>query len=82
VQDNPAISICFPPQGWHATVHAVNIIEPPAHGTLHTSTTTGFVTYVPPPGFIGHDRFEVIYKSTNFIQPISAVYKAEVTITP
>jgi hypothetical protein len=59
-----------------------DIIEPPAHGTLHTSTTTGFVTYVPAPGFIRHDRFEVIYKWTNFIQPISAVYKAEVTITP
>jgi hypothetical protein len=72
----------LPTPGWHPTVHAVDIIEPPAHGTLHTSTTTGFVTYVPAPGFIGHDQFEVIYKWTNFIQPISAVYKAEVTITP
>lgn len=72
----------LPTPGWHATVHAVNITEPPAHGTLQVSTTTGFVTYVPAPGFIGHDRFEVIYKWTNFIRPISALYKAEVTVTP
>jgi len=60
----------------------VNVVEPPAHVTLQTSTTTDFVTYVPAPGFIGQDRFEVIVKWTSFVLPVSAVYKAEVTVTP
>jgi hypothetical protein len=40
------------------------------------------VTYVAAPGFIGHDRFEVIYQWTEFVRPLSVVYKAEVTVTP
>jgi hypothetical protein len=71
--------------GWDINVHAVYINVPPEHGTLRTSETTGgrgIVTYVPAPGFIGHDRFEVIYRFTSFINPVSTVYKAEVTVTP
>jgi hypothetical protein len=71
--------------GWHINVHDVYITVPPEHGILRTSETTGgsgVVTYVPAPGFIGHDRFEVIYRWTDFIRPVSAVYKAEVTVTP
>jgi hypothetical protein len=74
--------------GFHMTVHAVHIIVPPAHGTLRTWERTGggtvafTVTYVAARGFVGHDRFEVIYQWTEFVRPISAVYKAEVTVTP
>ena len=72
----------LPTPGWHAIVHAVTVTEPPGHGTLQTSMTRGFLTYTPTPGFVGHDRFEVMYRWTNFVRPISAVYKAEVTVTP
>jgi hypothetical protein len=71
--------------GWEITIHAVHITVPPEHGTLRTSETTGgrgFIAYVPEPGFIGHDRFEVIYRWTDFIRPLSTVYKAEVTVVP
>jgi hypothetical protein len=53
--------------GYRITVNAAHITVPPAHGTLRTSTTTGgrgIVTYTPARGFIGHDRFEVIYQWT------------------
>jgi hypothetical protein len=72
--------------GWHININAVHITVPPAHGTLRIPEKTGgrayTVTYVPVPGFIGHDRFEVIYQWTDFVRPLSAVYKAEVTVTP
>lgn len=73
------------PAGWHINVHAVHVTVPPEHGTLRTSETTGgrgILAYVPAPGFIGHDRFEVIYQWTDFVRPLTAVYKAEVTVTP
>jgi hypothetical protein len=74
--------------GWHINVYAVHITVPPAHGTLRTLERTGTanvaytVSYVAAPGFIGHDRFEVIYQWQDFVRPLSAVYKAEVTVTP
>ena len=74
--------------GFHMTVHAVHITVPPAHGTLRTLEGKGggnvasTVTYVAAPGFVGHDRFEVIYQWTEFVRPLSVVYKAEVTVTP
>lgn len=71
--------------GWDINVHAVHVTVPPEHGTLRTSETTGgsgIFTYVPGPGFIGHDRFEVIYQWTEFVRRVTAVYKAEVTVTP
>jgi hypothetical protein len=74
--------------GFHMNVHAVHITVPPAHGTLRTLEGKGrgniayTVTYVAAPGFIGHDRFEVIYQWTEFVRPLSVVYKAEVTVTP
>jgi hypothetical protein len=72
--------------GWHINVHAVHITVPPARGTLRASEKTGgradTVTYVPSPGFIGHDRFEVFYQWTAFIRPASTLYKADVTVTP
>jgi hypothetical protein len=72
--------------GWHTNVNAVHITVPPAHGTLRTSEKKGgradTVTYVPAPGFIGHDHFEVFYQYTSFVRPVSTLYKAEVTVTP
>jgi hypothetical protein len=72
--------------GWHINVNAVHITMPPAHGTLRISEKKGrradTVTYVPAPGFVGHDRFEVFYQYTSFVQPVSTLFKAEVTVTP
>jgi hypothetical protein len=56
--------------GFPVTVNAVHITVPPAHGTLRTLEGKGTgsvaytVSYTPARGFIGHDRFEVIYQWT------------------
>jgi hypothetical protein len=72
--------------GWHIKVNAVHITVPPAHGTLRIPQKTGgranTVTYVPAPGFVGHDRFEVYYQWTSFVRPVTSLYKVEVTVTP
>ncbi len=71
--------------GWRVSVHAVQVSVPPAYGNLRTSERTGgsgIITYVPQPGFIGHDRFEAYWRYTDFALPHYTLYKVEVTVTP
>jgi hypothetical protein len=60
----------FSYHGFPITVSAVHITVPPTHGTVRTLEGKGggsvayTVAYTPARGFIGHDRFEVIYQWT------------------
>jgi len=60
----------FSYSGFPVTVNAVQIIVPPAHGTLRPlkgireGTHAYTVAYVAAPGFTGHDRFELKYEWT------------------
>jgi hypothetical protein len=70
--------------GWHIGVHNVQIVEPPEHGALRTSLRTGgrgILTYAPQPGFVGHDEFAAFYRYTSFVNPVSTLYKVDVTVT-
>jgi len=75
--------------GWQSHVDQVHILVPPTHGTLRAAGVTGggsraayTVIYVPAPGFVGHDHFEVYYQWTSFVRPATTLYQAEVTVTP
>jgi hypothetical protein len=75
--------------GWRTHVNQVHITVQPTHGTLRAAGRTEgegsaayTVTYVPAPGFTGHDHFEVFYQWTSFVSPVSTLYKAEVMVTP
>jgi hypothetical protein len=71
--------------GWRLGVHAAEIVEPPAQGTLRTTETTagrGVITYVPRPGFVGHDRFAVLIRYQTFIRAVFTRFEVDVTVTP
>ena len=70
--------------GWRLGIHTVEIVMPPEHGTLSTSDKRGgrgIMTYMPQPGFIGHDRFDVYVRFTTFVSATFTRYKVEVTVT-
>ena len=70
--------------GWRLGIHTVEIVVPPAHGTLRTSDKSGgrgIMTYMPQPGFIGQDRFDVFVEFTSFVRATFTRYKVEVTVT-
>jgi hypothetical protein len=70
--------------GWRLGVHSAEIVEPPAQGTLRTTDKTagrGVMTYVPRPGFVGHDRFVVLIRYQTFIRAAFTRYEVEVAVT-
>jgi len=60
----------FDSHGYPITVDEVRITVPPAHGTLRSlagkrsGDLAYTIAYTPARGFIGHDRFEAIYRWT------------------
>jgi hypothetical protein len=70
--------------GWRFDVQSVEIVEPPAQGTLRTSEKTegrGIITYMPRPGFVGHDRFATLLRYQGFLRGVFTRYEVEVTVT-
>ena len=71
--------------GFRFGVQSVEILEPPAQGTLRASEKTegrGIITYMPRLGFVGYDRFVALLRYHGFLRGAFTRYEAEVTVTP
>jgi hypothetical protein len=71
--------------GFRFSVQSVEILDQPAQGTLRTSEKTegrGIITYMPRPGFVGHDRFAALLRYQGFLRGAFTRYEVEVMVTP
>ncbi len=83
---HPCRIVLYSRAGWRAGIQWAQITVPPAHGFLRTSEENGrrptMAYYVPQPGFVGHDQFEVSLRYTTFTRANLLLLRVEMTVTP